>query len=1054
MEHPIEDLFDISNSFVPEHPIDDLFDISEFLHDNQDVTEGQDVQLVADNHLFNNGSDLFGNPGLSLFDNGPELFDNPGIPNVQYLDPTMNPTTAAAQDIPLQSIEGDKSRQAVDSVQNTNVVISQYPNTDMPQNMNVGVSQNINTGVKDNLNWADPQNMNLAMPQNTNFVMPQFMNPAMPQNMNFGTSQGFNFNMTGNNNMQMFNAGFDLLAQNSGEVGLGINFAPQPFNVQTVPGAVVDPALTVNQAPRSLASAGRKSISAANLEVGQLQQQQQQQQQPLWVIPDDGSAQLWQPMQNMQHIQNFQPVQNTQNAQPMQFTQPTQNKQHMQPVANMLPVQHMQQFQHMQHFQPMQQAQFMQPAQPMLPLQPQSVAPDGQSGSPLDPLIMPTFQQQEQQPLLLQAPLQIEQSAPGLGPASSRQQIQGPTGKDASITAENVQMLQNAEPSRRKLSIQIPSRPESRAADDEAESSPELPRRHKPNRKSRSKQRNHSKGPSEQRVLVSTSSDTPITGLSFTSYDDAKVAMKSRFMHKDFVPPHPDHTIPRTYVERSNYVLKLFNAFQDTSACKDTKGGHIFRKRWADLDFYNAQEIEKVCWHMLDIAERLHTEGPVSLDCHDEETERKVWCSRDYTFEERIDNICHLLRYTKHSCDTLMKGDNFISVVGAPLSKTSGAKTMVKQNNKRQKWIRNGREGDPNYTQLEVVNDYDENDTEEEMATSDETMPASRGRPRGTLKCQAKAIPKVQTPVPVEDSDLQRRQTPLLLAGESSSVSGTTFTTPIPDSPIDPVLASKPSQPVRASRVPISHAGTEEGRALPKEPENTNAVTKTKVATKTTTKASNEPQQPLKPTEATTTNSSKRKHPMVIDPDSDSEDDEPLPKRPRKSSPKVVIPAKKVVSDDALVVEEPEKTAPEKSSTATESKKAAPKPAKSSPAPEPTESSPAPESKKRKSHVMSEPKPLRRSKRSKTTASETPAPPAPSTPAKKGKTTGKTGVGRNSKGRFAKKVIEEPEESEDESELSEAESELSDVPDVIEEPEDMPPARSTRSATKKSNARH
>ncbi|KAF1930486.1 uncharacterized protein M421DRAFT_58385, partial [Didymella exigua CBS 183.55] len=184
-----------------------------------------------------------------------------------------------------------------------------------------------------------------------------------------------------------------------------------------------------------------------------------------------------------------------------------------------------------------------------------------------------------------------------------------------------------------------------------------------------------------------------LAGLTFDSLEDAEAAMSSRNIENDWEPPSRDRTAPSTRRQRAKYALQLFQAFQDCSECKDNKNGNSYVKRWKDGpgSYYNAQAMEKVCWHMLDIAERLHTHGPQSTFMYCEEALKKLKGSRDMTFEQRIHHVCAMLKYSKFLCDQLMKGEGLEALVGAPKHKMSGATTMQVQNQRRQKWIVHGR---------------------------------------------------------------------------------------------------------------------------------------------------------------------------------------------------------------------------------------------------------------------------------------------------------------------------------------------------------------------------
>ncbi|KAF3038605.1 hypothetical protein E8E12_000292 [Didymella heteroderae] len=238
-----------------------------------------------------------------------------------------------------------------------------------------------------------------------------------------------------------------------------------------------------------------------------------------------------------------------------------------------------------------------------------------------------------------------------------------------------------------------------------------------------------------------TSEQTPRTesaGLAFASLEDAEAAMPSRYIENAWEAPFPDQTIPTTREERAKYVLDMFEAFKDCSECKDNKNGNSFVKRWSGGpgSYYNLHAMEKVCWYILDIAERLHTEGPQSTNLYCEEALKKLKASRNMNFDQRIHHVCAMLRYSKFLCDQLMKGEGLEALVGAPKLKMSGATTMQVQNQRRQKWIVHGRTEESLHSN---GNEVDEQDEDGEIRpsrrkTKPETKRPAPAKPLAKLK--------------------------------------------------------------------------------------------------------------------------------------------------------------------------------------------------------------------------------------------------------------------------------------------------------------------------------
>ena len=271
----------------------------------------------------------------------------------------------------------------------------------------------------------------------------------------------------------------------------------------------------------------------------------------------------------------------------------------------------------------------------------------------------------------------------------SSQQIQGPQAHDNDIAGAAMQPLHTAEP----VDLQILLQPTQTNSPIEDASSSDVPLPSK----SRTKRTTRRARIPAERDSGLTASEDAIPGLSFSSLHDAEIAMTSRQMEYDWELPTLDDSIPTTKTERSRYVLNLLAAFQDTSSCKENKNGSSFLKRWLPADYYNVQDIEKVCWHIVSVAERLHSEGPSALNIYCAEAQRKVHASRLLYFNERIEAICDCLKFSKSICDNLMKADGIETLVGSPKLRMSGARTMLHQNAKRQQWMTQGRNEDPTH---------------------------------------------------------------------------------------------------------------------------------------------------------------------------------------------------------------------------------------------------------------------------------------------------------------------------------------------------------------------
>ncbi|KAF1833872.1 hypothetical protein BDW02DRAFT_473501, partial [Decorospora gaudefroyi] len=177
----------------------------------------------------------------------------------------------------------------------------------------------------------------------------------------------------------------------------------------------------------------------------------------------------------------------------------------------------------------------------------------------------------------------------------------------------------------------------------------------------------------------------PSNGLAFASLAQAEASMLTRHLDKDWRSPINDATMPRNDQDRALHVANLLAAMKDTSACTDKPEPAAFKNRWgpAATRKPNASQMEKVCWKLVDIAERLHKHGPASLSIYDAEALQTVWKSRALTFGERMASLGALLRLSKARCFSLLKGEVLETTVGAPAQKVAGTKTNFCQNGRR-----------------------------------------------------------------------------------------------------------------------------------------------------------------------------------------------------------------------------------------------------------------------------------------------------------------------------------------------------------------------------------
>jgi hypothetical protein len=176
----------------------------------------------------------------------------------------------------------------------------------------------------------------------------------------------------------------------------------------------------------------------------------------------------------------------------------------------------------------------------------------------------------------------------------------------------------------------------------------------------------------------------------FTSLQEAEAAMATRRLVSEWKAVN-DITVPKTQLDRIRVASQLLVAMEDISGCDaKQKGALTFKNRW-EKPFYKREEMAKVCWKIVEAAERLHTEGPRSLSIYDLKALTEVKKSRNLTFAGRIDAICEMLRTSKSRCDKLMKGETLEMVVGAPQQMLKNIDMNATSNSNRAKFIQEGR---------------------------------------------------------------------------------------------------------------------------------------------------------------------------------------------------------------------------------------------------------------------------------------------------------------------------------------------------------------------------
>jgi hypothetical protein len=179
--------------------------------------------------------------------------------------------------------------------------------------------------------------------------------------------------------------------------------------------------------------------------------------------------------------------------------------------------------------------------------------------------------------------------------------------------------------------------------------------------------------------------------LEFTNRTQAQTHQLARNL--GWHPPKDDPTIPQDDIQRSAYVLRLKAAMLDIS--KTTEDSLPFHARWKNpistgTPPYPLSALEVVCWDLISIAERPHTEGPEFLPIFDRKALAKAAKSKYMTFAARIDAVVELMLVSKKAVDALMRGEKLAMYVACVEDKVKMVFVNRKGNDRRKK----GRKGD------------------------------------------------------------------------------------------------------------------------------------------------------------------------------------------------------------------------------------------------------------------------------------------------------------------------------------------------------------------------
>ncbi|KAJ6199461.1 hypothetical protein J3E72DRAFT_372474 [Bipolaris maydis] len=181
-----------------------------------------------------------------------------------------------------------------------------------------------------------------------------------------------------------------------------------------------------------------------------------------------------------------------------------------------------------------------------------------------------------------------------------------------------------------------------------------------------------------------------VNGLYFQKMADAEAAMND----VQWRAPVFDSTIPQTDKDHQHVVKKLLWAFKDMSMAKDT-AENAYRKRLTpgEASYYQDWAIEACAWDVVRMAKSIHTDG-FRVPIYDKNLVNYIGQTQEWTFQERINWICTVLRASKNVAANLMKNEKVWNIIGAPHKMYQSTLTNTIANANRGAWVKSGRQAD------------------------------------------------------------------------------------------------------------------------------------------------------------------------------------------------------------------------------------------------------------------------------------------------------------------------------------------------------------------------
>ncbi|KAI4617032.1 uncharacterized protein J4E87_008544 [Alternaria ethzedia] len=228
--------------------------------------------------------------------------------------------------------------------------------------------------------------------------------------------------------------------------------------------------------------------------------------------------------------------------------------------------------------------------------------------------------------------------------------------------------------------------------------------------------------------LLDKDGDYPeVDGFRFKTLEEARAPMDE----PQWYSPEVDPSIPETDAEYRKFVEMLMLAFKDMTRAKDTQG-NAYRKRLTPGEgvYYQDWAIEACSWDIVGMAKDIHLNG-FKVRIYDKSIIDNISQTKDWTFGQRIEWICAVLRTSKQIGVTLMKNEKTWTTIGAPHKLYSSTIVNCVSNAHRGQWIKVGRDNDQHHqnrpirgrrTAAEMIASGDNDDTDDSGVTPGSQM--------------------------------------------------------------------------------------------------------------------------------------------------------------------------------------------------------------------------------------------------------------------------------------------------------------------------------------------